>query len=216
VWQSARPAVIAGVETSVLSHEEGLPYLISHLAVLHGAPLQKWIRDIDMYIRGYAKAIHWEAVTRRAAEYGLRTASFYTLKKVERDYQTPIPPEVFHVLEPRRKNSFQAKLFEAVILRGKTVPCVDYLLPIIVTQGWKKKLSLLLSFAFPSKELMMNRYGLGYPWMVVLFYPVRWISLIIHAMVGLWGGFRSTRKSHQGDNFERLCSLNNLAEHKPI
>lgn len=188
VWQAARPATIAGVETLVLSHEENLPYLISHLAVLHGSPLKKWTRDIDLYVRYYAREIHWETVARRIKEYGLSTASFYTFKKVVQDYGTPLPQEIFRVLEPRNKNGFQAKLFAAVILREKTIPCVDYLIPIMIKPGGKKKLLFLLSFAFPAKEFMMNRYSMPHPWLIVPFYPARWISLIIKALVGLGGG----------------------------
>jgi len=102
IWERARPAVISGVETLVLSPEDLLIHLCTHLSFDHlflDAGLRS-LCDVRQTIRHYKGQIQWDTVQRRSEEWGMRNAVFLSLLLAKTLLNADVSDQVVESLKP--------------------------------------------------------------------------------------------------------------------
>jgi hypothetical protein len=187
IWSEAIPANIAGEEVRVMSPEDTIIYGAVHMSVNHGLTMDKWLKDIDAVVRHY-KEIDWNKVLDRAKICHVKIMLYHVLRRVVNWYKTFVPDYVFESLSPGKSDFLFNKIFETVIYQEKNISSVDYLLPVLACRGLSNKVKLMLAYVFPSREMLMIRYGLKNTSMVFMYYFIRPFALIakgMEAMVSL-------------------------------
>ena len=195
LWERARRARIAGVETLVLSPEDLILHLCLHASFAH--KFRVGLRacwDIHEVVRHYRDAIDWDQVVRRARQWGIARYTYLTLRLVRELLATDIPVTAIVALEPP---GFASE----VVAWARTcvfAPEDDGSLSPSMASLWtsnrlNSKFSVLLNTLYPSPAAMARIYRTP-PGSrrVYLYYPVRWADLLLrygrHAW-GLWRGY---------------------------
>jgi len=184
IWKNALPVTISGNNTLILSPEDNIIHLISHLLLLHGHIQEKWLMDIDLVTRHYRDRIDWEYISSHLKNNSIEIPGFYILEKTKANYQSFIPDNLFQELSEHR---FQKNIYSVILDRKVPISFITYVLPIHVKPGIKKKIMFILCRIFPSKEYMSKRYSKFDPKFYLLFYVVRTACLIFKGMAGLTG-----------------------------
>lgn len=184
-WREAKDAVIAGVPARILSCEDTLVHIISHVSCSHGVVLGKWLRDIDRIARHYQREIDWKAVIARLDQCRLAAPARYIFARTVREFHTPLPPWVHTELESKDKNPFHAFFFSLILSRKQPIRYLDYLLPVVMTKGFFNKVKFIFRWLFPPTGIIKNRFGISHPILIPFGYAGRILTLIAKACVGM-------------------------------
>jgi hypothetical protein len=185
VWREAKDAVIAGVPARILSCEDTLVHIIRHMSFAHGFVSEKWLRDIDRLARHYRREIDWKTVIARLEQCRLVAPARYIFAKAARELSTPIESWVHAELKAKDKNPVQSFLFRLLLSQKKSIPYFDYLLPVLITEGFFHKIKLILRWLFPPRGIIKNRFGISHPVLIPLCYAARILILTAKACLGL-------------------------------
>ncbi len=185
IWREAKDAVIAGVPARILSCEDTLVHIISHMSFSHGFVSEKWLRDIDRVARHYRGEIDWKTVVARLEQCRLVAPARYIFAKAARGFHTPIEPWVHGELKAKNKNSIHAFFFDLILNQKKPILYFDYLLPVLITDGLLNKIKLVLRWFFPPRPIITSRFGVSHPVLIPLCYAARILILTVKACLGL-------------------------------
>lgn len=185
VWREAKDAVIAGVPARILSCEDTLVHIISHMSCSHGVVLEKWLRDIDRVARHYQREIDWKAVIARLDQCRLAAPALYIFARAAREFHTPLPLWVHTELKSKDKNPFHAFFFSLILSRKQPIRYLDYLLPVVMTKGFFNKVKFIFRWLFPPTSIIKNRFGISHPILIPLCRAGRILTLIAKACVGM-------------------------------
>ncbi|MFC1496604.1 nucleotidyltransferase family protein [Candidatus Margulisiibacteriota bacterium] len=183
------------VKDSLLPPEENLIYLCYHLAVHHGYPFEKWVRDIELFIDHYKDQLDWEKLVEKIKKYRLEIPCYYTLKKAGK---------VIKELKPGQ--SLRNLLFKKIFEAKQPIQNIDYLLMVLVDP------LRLFSFCFPSVEFMEKRYALKRP-AVYLFYIFRPSMLLVSAIKAILSVFGNLRMNFSVSKTRRSRDVKSQAPH---
>ena len=184
-WRESKDTVVAGVPARILSCEDTLVHIISHMSFSHGFVLEKWLCDIDRVARHYQREIEWKAVIARLEHCRLIAPARYIFAKAAREFDTPIAPWVHAELKSKNKNLVHAFLFRLLLSQKKPVRYLDYLLPVLITEGFFNKAKLIRRWLFPPKNIIKNRFGISNSILILLCYAARILILTAKACVGV-------------------------------
>jgi hypothetical protein len=103
LWERARPSVIAGTETLVLSTEDLLLHLCIHASHNHeGFVLGlRPICDVSATILRHRHEIDWERLRIRAREWGVGNCVCLTLRLARELLHVPVPEDLLGSLDPK-------------------------------------------------------------------------------------------------------------------
>jgi hypothetical protein len=175
LWQRARRANIAGLDTLILSPEDSLLHACLHLLQHHRSGWFASSCDIVELIYHFKGKLDWEAFLRRVFEFRLCLPVRYSLKSVSGLFETPIPASVLEQLatyEPPRLETYVFGLFTTpreVGLAGMRV-----LASLLAMPGVRLKLRYLRAMLFPSREFMLSRYAVTDRGRLPWYYILRW------------------------------------------
>jgi hypothetical protein len=97
-WQRATP-VPHLTHGLMLCPADQLVHLSAHVHK-HGYDRLIWLKDLDVLVRTYRDGIDWALVQKTAADEGVQSSVWYSLKLVERLLGTPVPPGLLVRLQP--------------------------------------------------------------------------------------------------------------------
>ena len=187
IWSNLRSIRINDTEVYILAPVENLLYLIYHLAVSHGHPRDKWMKDIDRVIRHYGREIDWAEFTGKARDYGLAVPAYHTLLRASGLFGTPVPDSVVRRLRPKR-NSVRSGICRLVFQEESPVPFAGYLMKALFFPR------MAFSEFFPSPESVRRR-RISSPLPVGVYYALRPLNLLFRGAVAVRGMFlRRLRK----------------------
>ena len=177
LWESAVPFNPLTANAFVLSIEENMIYLCYHMLIGHGRAEEKWIKDIDKFIRFYEKNINWDYFARRVKIYKLYIPCYFTLKRVKDHFGTPVPNDVLSRIKCR--NTLKAKIFRLILKSKNPAAHITYFLYVLMHPR------LFFSWGFPSRKFMRTRYQVKPPFLYI-YYLLRPLRLIIEGINALW------------------------------
>jgi hypothetical protein len=162
LWEGARAARIAGVETLVLSPEDLLLHLCLHTAYQHGfrAPLRQ-LYDIAVAIRHYGRELDWQRLVRAAEASGLSQACFYTLAVAESLLGADVPKETLAALETPGCDRGMVAVIREYVLLLPSHRAPGGIQEMFQARGWRERMRSLVRSLFPSPARLREIYSLA-------------------------------------------------------
>jgi hypothetical protein len=162
-WERSRPAIIAGVQVSVLCPEDLLLHLCLH-ASKHSFDMGlKPFCDISATIRHYGDEIDWNQVRIRSGQAGIANGVYLTLELARELLGTPVPEELLNAIKP---DDFDERFI--AMARGRIFASGDRsvdglsLSPNVAqlfgSKRFLNKAVLFLKRVFPPREEMTRMY----------------------------------------------------------
>jgi Uncharacterised nucleotidyltransferase len=194
LWQRARPATIAGVNSHILAPEDGLLYLCLHACHHAGAPPQKGrvnfrllsFCDMAAVIRHAAPFLDWAALERRAQQWGITPYVYLPLQLARELVGATVPASVLTAMEPK---GFEARLLgwarDEVLEDPGTSPLFADLLRLweghglkdwaaVVGNLWSPAVMARTSGIPPTARTRAGAYAVRFKDLVVRYGPVLW------------------------------------------
>ena len=158
LWQRAKKANIAGIDTLILSPEDSLLHSCLHL-VRHCQG--GWLAsscDIAELIHHYEDRLDWEAFLSRVFEFNVCLPVQYSLEKTSALFKPPIPSLVLKELGSYKPNRFEMWFFSLLTspTRDKDGGGVRTLVKLLSIPGATLKLRYLRAVLFPCREFMIT------------------------------------------------------------
>jgi len=176
IWARAIRQQIAGVHTLGL----GLIDLVIHLCVhlLHRgdqAPFL-WFYELDRLLREKDADMDWDQFVHvvHTMDQGLLVAQ--ALSKVIEHYGTPLPPSL-HARLTSSPHPSSPSAIGLLLTKGQVTGREEFA-ALWAFQGFRSKFQYILGLLFPSPEFMLRRYRLSNHFLLMLYYPLRVMSLL--------------------------------------
>jgi hypothetical protein len=188
LWDRARPATIGGVPASVLAPEDLVLHLSVHAAHDHQLDAGlRWCVDVSETIRHHAGEIDWDALCRRAREWGA-AKPVYLMLRLSRDLlAADVPARALAGLEPAR---FDARLLGCArreLLSGTERSSMTPAVASVWASRLAGKLGVLLRSALPSRALIGRLYAAPpNSSRIYAYYALRWKDLLVRHGGSLW------------------------------
>jgi hypothetical protein len=162
LWQHAQPALIAGIETLVLSSEDLLLYLCIHTSVQHRFTmgLQPFC-DIVEVLRRYRETINWEQVQRHVMAWGTSKCVYLTLYLARELLGIAVPEEILNTLKPQDLEPKWITLAQGQIFIKPEITALPMSSPLArVWQGnrLRDQIRTLLQSIFPPAHILATKY----------------------------------------------------------
>ena len=109
LWRRSRPMQWHDIATSVLSTEDSLLFLATHLAK-QTDELLKAVADVTGLVGGHAETIQWDVVLECAASWQAEIALHHALSLAKEMMQAPVPRWVLEALRPGRLRGWTINL----------------------------------------------------------------------------------------------------------
>jgi len=183
VWTRAVRQQIAGVHMLGL----GLIDLVIHLCVhlLHRGdqiPLL-WFYELDRLLREKEGDMDWDQFVRVAHTMQQGRLVAQALSKVIEHCGTPVPPSLYALLASSSHPSSLPAI--DLLLTNGQVNGREEFAALWALQGLRLKFRYILGLLFPSPEFMLRRYRLSSHSSLMLYYPLRVMSLLWEGTI--WG-----------------------------
>ena len=99
IWHRAQPLEIQGISTTVLSPEDNLLFLSTHLSKQNDG-LLKCLGDIAELLRKYEGTLDWDYIVASARSWQTSVAVYYALKRAKDILGAPVPVSSLEALKP--------------------------------------------------------------------------------------------------------------------
>ena len=171
LWQRAKTANIAGIDTLILSPEDSL--LHSCLQLFQHCQ-GGWLAsscDIAELIHHYEGSLDWEAFLSRVFEFNVGLPVQYSLEKTFALFKPPIPSFVLEQLHAYKPSRFERWAFASLTSpRDNDGGGVATLVRLLTIPGATLKLRYLRAMLFPCREFMIKRYPASHPKLMAFYY----------------------------------------------
>lgn len=162
IWQRAEPAAIAGVNVWVLSAEDLLLHLCTHIAFHHhfGFAGLRALSDVRETINHYHDQMDWDAIRRRAVEWGVGNCVYLTLSLASEFLGVQVPKGFMASLKPEGSDS-QARAWALEQMFGDASnipPRSPYFWQLFMPMPLRKKAATLLRLVVPPREFISQKY----------------------------------------------------------
>jgi len=162
-WERSRPAIIAGVEVSILSPEDLLLYLCLHASKHLFEMGLKLLYDIFEAIRHYGKEIDWKQTQLRSGQWGVEKCVYLALKLARNLLGASVPDEVLETFEPNDFDErFMAIAMQQIFPNGigtsRGLPLSSNVAQLWGNKRLRDKINILLKTTFPSPNVMARMY----------------------------------------------------------
>jgi hypothetical protein len=161
-WQRARPAIIAGIKTRVLSPEDLVVHICLHSRLHRFSQGLRPLWDLSQAIRHHQREIKWDQVRSCARAWQAERCVHLGLWLGKELMNAPVPETVLTSLQPVDFDADWAALAKQIVLTGEDVPHkTKYALRLSeVLLAWRRsasysdKVRLFLRETFPSRDYM--------------------------------------------------------------
>lgn len=183
VWARAVRQQVAGIPMLGL----GLIDLVIHLCVhlLHRGDQVPflWLYELDRLLREKQATMDWDQFVRVAHTMGQGLLVAQALSKVSEQCGTPLPPSISAQLVSSPHLS-SLPTIGLLLTRGQVNGREEFA-ALWALPALHSKLRYVLGLLFPSPEFMLRRYRLSSYSMLMLYYPIRFVSLLWEG--AMWG-----------------------------
>ncbi len=168
-----------------LNPTANLLYLCGHLFLEHGGASERllWLYDIYLLLYRWGEEIDRDVLINKAVELGWTQPFFSGLWAARQDLGAPLPEGLQDELQPAnpgliapRRGVYQPQPHHA----QATWEALSRL-------RWRARLRLALALLFPSPAHLRWRYNPNPPWLLPLYYPVKWAGILRDGAKLLWG-----------------------------
>lgn len=173
-WDSAEPATIAGVPALVLGPEAQILHLCGHLMLHHAGHGLVWWVDVVEVIRAHAERIDWDELLTQARRSDLHVPVRHVLLELAQHWQAPVPGPVLTRLASERASRADTWVF-GQLTRARRSAGRRFWTDLAGMSDWRTRWRFALANLFPSRAYMRERYGIGHPLLLPLYYPYRWL-----------------------------------------
>jgi len=199
LWQRAQRAEIAGVETRVLSLEDLLLHLCLHASFSHR--FRVGVRacwDVREVVGHHRHAIDWDEVVRRARQWRVEKYVYLTLRLVRELLATDIPASVTGALEPPGfRPEVVAWAKTCIFAPGSDSAVSPSMAELWTSRRLKDKLAVLRHTFYPSRAALGRIYETSPDSARIhLYYPVRWVDLLLRYGRHAWSLWRGDHRTH--------------------
>lgn len=157
VWGRAVKVGAGDEPARTLCPEDLLIYLALHWAVHHAFSGLIWGLDLALLLRRHGDELDWAAVAQRTSRWGVRSALYFALRKVEEQFAVGPPPGVLDRLRPSGLRPAVLDLLRG--REGEHLQRLDYLVPILLMDRGLDLLRAIGSAVLPSAGWARFRYG---------------------------------------------------------
>lgn len=157
IWKMSAPAIIADVESRILSPSHLIIYLCEHaLRIGHSFDRLILIYDIFQSIKACEKSIDWDFIIKESRDFNLSRLLYFSLTIV-RDYSSlRIPDKVINSLRPSHVTVGE-RLFLSLQLSNKRIRGSSYLIYLALNKGFINKNRFLFRTFFPPSHILLQR-----------------------------------------------------------
>jgi hypothetical protein len=200
IWQRAVPVRVAGGEALALSAEDLLLHLCLHTAFDHQFRLGlRACWDVLQVVRHYRDAIDWDKVVGRARQWGIGRYVYLTLRLVRELLAADIPLGRIAVLEPPGFTPEVLAWARTCVFNTETdaASVSPSMAELWTSRRLAAKLGVLRQSFYPPRAAMGRIYRTSpdSSW-IYLYYPVRWVDLLVRYGRHAWGLWRGDRRVH--------------------
>lgn len=169
-----------------------LLYLTAHMLLQHSwqVPRLVWLHDIHLLVTSYGNQIDWSVICEQARILGWTAALHVALERCQLCFGTPLPAGLLDTLQgvdEARTRMFVEHNQTRVPRAARTWQRLNALRP------WAR-LMWLLQLLYPTPQYMCWRYRPRVAWLWPLYYPYRWLHILV-AVVQALGYFVRQRWS---------------------
>ena len=162
VWERATSDVVAGVNVCILSPEDLLLHLCTHIAFHHDfqeAGLRT-LCDIQATIHHYSGTIHWEHVTERATTWQACHAAYGTFAVAEEMLAVGVPGDVLETLKPVPMDPQIYSWIQHQIFQGASdsIRVSPFFWKLWTPGSCNDKIAALRRLVFPPTEFLWQKY----------------------------------------------------------
>lgn len=167
-----------------LNPTANLLYLCAHLFLEHGGASERllWLYDIYLLLCRWGAEINWDILLNKAGELDWTQPLFSGLWAAQQDLVAPLPGGLLDELQSSNPGLI-------VPLRGvyqPQPPHAQATWEALSRLRWRARLRLALALLFPSPAHLRWRYQPNPPWLLPLYYPLKWAEM-------LWDGLNLLR-----------------------
>jgi hypothetical protein len=177
-WARSKPAIIAGVDASVLCPEDLLLHLCLHAGCTHGfEPGLKLFCDISEILQHNGGSLDWGLVQRRTREWGIGKCVYLTLKLTSELLGVALPEGLMESLKPSDFDERFVDLAKDQIFSRRSRTGQPLSMWPAVARFWganrlRDKVSLFLKGFFLPREAMARLYPIPADSVRIYFYYV--------------------------------------------
>ncbi len=176
LWQRAKKANIASIDTLILCPEDSLLHSCLHLFQHCQGGWLASSCDIAELTHHYEDRLDWEAFLSRVFEFNVCLPVQYSLRKAFALFKPPIPSFVLKELGSYNSNRFERWVFASLTSpRDKDGRGVATLVRLLTMPGVTLKLRYLWAVLFPGIEYMIWQYPASHP-KLMAFYYLYWLG----------------------------------------
>ena len=157
IWKMSVPAMIADVESRILSPDHLIIYLCEHaLRIGHSFDRLILIYDIFQSIKTCEKSVDWDFIIKESRDFNLSRLLYFSLTIV-RDYSSlRIPDKVINSLRPSYI-TIGERFFLSLQLSNRRMRGSSYLIYLALNRGFINKCRFLYRTFFPPPYILVQR-----------------------------------------------------------
>jgi hypothetical protein len=158
-----------------------LVYLAIHAMQQHGGGriLLVWLCDIHALLRAYTGELAWENFPLQDGEFQWAGATYAALLVTQTCFDSTLPEGLLEKLEEESRSEKTS-----LIWMKQYEPPTRMISQLQKLKGlrWQGRIRLTLAMLFPSYAYLRWRYGITRPWQVLIYYPYRWVDVIMDGL----------------------------------
>ncbi|MBN1259933.1 MAG: nucleotidyltransferase family protein [Anaerolineae bacterium] len=179
-WETARPAMVAGVPCRVLGPEAQLLHLAGHLLLHHGQTAFRllWMQDIAEILVAYGATLDWDMAIEQAQRDDLVLSLQNVVPYVAERWRVPLPDGVLAKVMQLCPSTLETELVARLTAEARPVAQRFYT-DLVSMKNWRHRLGYAWQNLFPTIAYIRQRYHVRHAALAPFFYPYRWLR-------GLW------------------------------
>lgn len=158
IWKMSVSAMIADVESLILSPSHLIIYLCEHaLRIGHSFDRLILIYDIFQSIKTYEKSVDWDFIIRESKDFNLSRLLYFSLTIVRGYSSLRIPDKVINSLCPLHITIGES-FFLSLQLSNNRMRGSSYLIYLALNRGFINKCRFLFRTFFPPPHILIQRW----------------------------------------------------------
>jgi len=182
-WKRSKKTTVNGLDVFVLSDEDMIQHLCLHLFVHLRKGNFSLISFVDIaeLLTNYYSNFNWNLFNEINIKYNCSKEAYTIIYLTNKYLNLELPEKILEIsyknTDPNLENRFIDVLHGNEIHTVKSE--VNKLIYFNKTKGFTNKLKYFISELFPIKNFMINRYKPKYKSLYFLYYPLRFVVILI-------------------------------------
>lgn len=157
IWQDARKATVANVETLIMAPHHLIIHLSEHaLRVTHSLSKFSLLCDINEAINSYQDRLEWERLIKYSLKFKLDRMVYISLYFASKFLAAKIPEGVLLRLRPKHF-TLGERIFINAISNNDRPPGLSYLVHFSINRGLFRKMRFIGRTFFPPRHIIAQR-----------------------------------------------------------